>query len=142
MSRVTILGSIAASAAGLLAMPAMASEAYTTRIEPRVFYGATVTLEEGVRVFRPLPPHKHVVINPDNKAPVSLSFNESVEKSYNYFYDESGVPLETPNGFYGGGVVPFGFGRDGFKHRFRDDRFGGIPAVPRNFKKHHGQGPR
>ena len=32
------------------------AEAVTTRIETRPFYGATVTLEEGVRVFRPLPP--------------------------------------------------------------------------------------
>jgi hypothetical protein len=28
----------------------------TTRIEPRPFYGATVSVEEDVRVFRPLPP--------------------------------------------------------------------------------------
>ena len=34
---------------------ALAEEAYTTRIEPRPFYGATVTIEHGVRVFRPLP---------------------------------------------------------------------------------------
>jgi hypothetical protein len=37
---------------------------YTTRIEPRPFYGATVTMEAGVRVFRPLPPHDRVIIDP------------------------------------------------------------------------------
>ena len=37
---------------------------YTTRIEPRPFYGATVTVESGVRVFRPLPPHDRVIIDP------------------------------------------------------------------------------
>ena len=36
----------------------------TTRIEPRPFYGATVTIEAGVRVFRPLPPHDRVIIDP------------------------------------------------------------------------------
>jgi hypothetical protein len=36
----------------------------TTRIEPRPFYGATVTVEAGVRVFRPLPPHDRVIIDP------------------------------------------------------------------------------
>jgi hypothetical protein len=63
------------------ALPALASESITTRIEPRPFYGASVTVEEGVRVFRPLPPHKHVVINPENKTPVSLIFNETPGKS-------------------------------------------------------------
>jgi hypothetical protein len=59
------------------ALPALASESFTTRIEPRPIYGASVTVEEGVRVFRPLPPHKHVVINPDNKTPVGLIFSEN-----------------------------------------------------------------
>jgi hypothetical protein len=62
--------------AAFSALPALASESSTTRIEPRSFYGATVTIEEGVRVFRPLPPHKQVVINPDNRAAVSLGINE------------------------------------------------------------------
>ena len=76
------LGLMSMAAAGLLATSAAAQEASTTRIEPRVFYGATVTLEEGVRVFRPLPPHRHVIINPDAKAPVNLTFRESVNKTY------------------------------------------------------------
>jgi hypothetical protein len=75
-------GLMTMAAAGLLATSATAQEATTTRIEPRVFYGATVTLEEGVRVFRPLPPHRQVIINPDSKAPVNLTFRESVSKTY------------------------------------------------------------
>lgn len=75
-----ICGLLAALATSV-AMPALAEEASTTRIEPRVFYGATVTLEEGVRVFRPLPPHKTVVINPDHGTPVSLRFGEIVDRS-------------------------------------------------------------
>ena len=54
-------------------LPAVAQS--TTRIETRPFYGATVTIEEGVRVFRPLPPHDRIIINPDGKTPFSLAFN-------------------------------------------------------------------
>ena len=56
---------------GLLAgsLPALAQS--TTRIEPRPFYGATVTIEAGVRVFRPLPPHDRVIINPGNATPLT-----------------------------------------------------------------------
>ncbi len=55
---------------------AAAAQGYTTRIEPRPFYGATVTIEEGVRVIRPLPPERQVIINPDG-TPLSLGFNET-----------------------------------------------------------------
>lgn len=47
------------------------SPSSTTRIEPRPFYGATVTVEEGVRVFRPLPPHDRIIIDP-NAAPAHV----------------------------------------------------------------------
>ena len=50
------------------ARPASA-EGYTTRIETRPFYGAVVTLEEGVRVFRPLPVERQVIINPGGQTP-------------------------------------------------------------------------
>jgi hypothetical protein len=56
------------------AAPACAEDAYTTRIEPRAAYGATVTIEEGVRVFRPLPSERHVIINPGGMAPLSLGY--------------------------------------------------------------------
>jgi hypothetical protein len=63
--------------AGLcLAMAATAWAQSTTRIEPRPFYGATVTIEEGVRVFRPLPPERHVIINPNN-TPLNLSISDT-----------------------------------------------------------------
>lgn len=77
---------IAALAGLVLSYPAAASDAKTTRIEPRPFYGAMVTIEEGVRVFRPLPTTKHVIINPDGATPLHLGFNETTvyKKSYNY----------------------------------------------------------
>ncbi len=67
----------AAAAAGLplaLAVPALAIDSYTTRIEPRAVYGATVTIEEGVRVYRPIPSEQHVIINPGGTTPLSLGY--------------------------------------------------------------------
>ena len=53
------------------ASQAMAAESVTTRIETRPYYGAVVTIEKGVRVYRPLPHHDRVIINPTN-APIYL----------------------------------------------------------------------
>lgn len=75
----------AAGAAALLLQlaSAAAGDAYTTRIEPTNAYGATVTIEEGVRVFRPLPPDRHVIVNPEGRTPLSL----------NYYDPATGVPV-------------------------------------------------
>jgi hypothetical protein len=67
----------AAAVAGLpiaLAAPALAIDSYATRIEPRAVYGATVTIEEGVRVYRPIPSEQHVIINPGGTTPLSLNY--------------------------------------------------------------------
>ncbi len=53
------------------------SAAETIRIETRPFYGATITIEEGVRVFRALPADRRVIINPQGTTPLSLNFDES-----------------------------------------------------------------
>ncbi len=133
-------GLVAVAATGCLALPALAGEAATTRIEPRVFYGATVTLEEGVRVFRPLPPHKQVIINPDSRTPVSLSFNEYVEKRQDYGpVDDGYVPEAAAPEYYGGAALPFVFGKF-HKHKFGKSRFGKFPAT--HSRKRHGYGPR
>lgn len=71
-SRVLALGLATVVAAGTSAAFAQSS---TIRIEPRPVYGATVTLEEGVRVFRPLPPEKYVIVNP-NGTPVNIGLSE------------------------------------------------------------------
>lgn len=65
---------------------ALAQSPTTTRIETRPFYGATVTLEEGVRVFRPLPPHGRIIINPGGATPLSLSYEERRTVSHNHHY--------------------------------------------------------
>ena len=93
------------AAALLLSVLPAAAQAYTTRIEPRPFYGAVVTLEEGVRVIRPLPPERHVIINPDNATPLSLGFNET--RVYenrtirNYNYNDGGSSSSGSSSSYG-----------------------------------------
>ncbi len=62
--------------ATLLPLAAASAEgAQTVRIEPRPYYGAVVTVERGVRVWRPLPPTRHMIINPTN-APVSVNITD------------------------------------------------------------------
>ena len=60
--------------------------AETVRIETRPFYGATITIEEGVRVFRPLPADRRVIINPQGRTPLSLNFDDS--KSVTHHIDQ------------------------------------------------------
>lgn len=66
---------IAAAMLVLAGGQALATESATTRIEPRPYYGAVVTIEKGVRVYRPLPAHDRVIINPSN-APVYIGVND------------------------------------------------------------------
>ena len=62
------LGFVAAALVGSV----HAQTAQTTRIETRPVYGAIVTVEHGVRVYRPVPPTQHLIVNPD-KAPLVLN---------------------------------------------------------------------
>lgn len=141
MFRTAMAASLSALAITTAGTAVLAGGAYTTRIEPRPFYGATVTLEEGVRVFRPLPVTRHVVINPGNKASVSVNYNE--ERTYNYSrsdnYDHSSGNGSNGGGDYGGGSFG-GFSGDGSagggKHRGAG---GGDFGGRRGF--HHGGKP-
>jgi hypothetical protein len=80
-----ILGlSLLAGLAGALACPAQAQQdAFTTRIEPRPIYGAVVTIEHGVRVYRPVPPTTHLIINPD-RVPLMLNVGDPAA-TYGYW---------------------------------------------------------
>jgi len=80
------LAALAAATLLVSAASAFAGEAVTTRIEPRSVYGATITVESGVRVWRPLPPEGHVIVNP-GRVPLSLNYYEPVPG-----------PLVTPYG--------------------------------------------
>ena len=99
--------SLLTAAAVSAAMPALA-EPSTTRIETRAFYGATVTLEAGVRVFRPLPPHDRVIINPNGKTPLHLGFEENTWTSHNHNYNYNSA-REVESAAPVGGFVGHGF---------------------------------
>lgn len=95
------------------------AQGYTTRIETRPFYGAVVTLEHGVRVIRPLPPTRQVIINPNN-TPLSLGFNETrvYENRVVRHRYEGGAAQATPRYVSGGGIYGGGFwGGPGHHHR-------------------------
>jgi hypothetical protein len=94
MLRSLIASGIASVAAFAFVAPASADDAYTTRIEPRAIYGATVTIEEGVRVFRPLPSEHHVIVNPGGLTPLSLGY-------YDYRYAD---PRYAPRAYGQGGA--------------------------------------
>ena len=99
-----------------IAMPsvALATEPTTTRIETRPFYGATVTLEHGVRVFRPLPPHNKVIINPNGATPLSLGLSEHHSVSHNNYYSQGDGPVAAaPDG--GNAYGPYGFDHRGHR---------------------------
>ena len=129
MLRQTRTALLAATAA-LLPAPAFAQEATTTRIETRAFYGATVTLEAGVRVFRPLPPHSKVIINPGGATPLHVGHEEyrATTRNYNYNYDQGGNGADQgpayDNGYnaYGAPVYGNNYGRNGYNHGNRVQR--------------------
>ena len=86
MKRARISVGVFATAAVAAITSAQAEEARTTRIEPNASYGATVTIEEGVRVFRPLPSERHVIVNPQGATALGLG----------YYQVQPGVPVPYP----------------------------------------------
>lgn len=135
--RILKTSALAAGALSVAAAVTPASAAGTTRIETRPFYGAVVTIEEGVRVFRPLPPTERVIINPHGRTPLSLGFNETYvnERNYNYNYNETSVEDGGSGGVIGGYYGGYGrhFGRG---HRNRGG--GGVPAFGGGNRGHGG----
>lgn len=105
--------------AALATTAASAQDASTTRIETRPFYGATVTIESGVRVFRPLPSHDRVIINPGGKTPLYLGYEDqrSTSKNYNYNYNQA-----TSQPVLGADGYPIWTGAGAFVGRRHDGR--------------------
>ena len=68
------LGSLFLLATGI--SPLLAEPSHTTRIETRPYYGAVVTIEHGVRVYRPVPPTTHMIINPGGTTPLEIDIAE------------------------------------------------------------------
>ena len=104
-----------------IAGSAAAGDATTTRIEPRGFYGATVTIESGVRVFRPLPRTTRVIINP-NKTPLNLSFKETRHVYEGHHHSNAGSHNGNEAAPHHGGSGVAGFPLHGFKHRGKRSR--------------------
>src|SRR5262245_58810905 len=103
-----------------LPLAAASAESFTTRIEPRPYYGSVVTVEQGVRVWRPIPPPRHMIINPTG-SPVSLNLTDVRETS-----THNGVPIavqgaapivEGPGRYSGPYYYPRGFGHHHHRHR-------------------------
>lgn len=123
MLRKIALATAAATTAMVLSGPLSAAE--TVRIETRPFYGATVTLEEGVRVFRPLPADKRVIINPGGRTPLSLNFLDAKSESHNYSTNEhnyhhgGAAHGDDSEGFAGAGYPRYGASRLRGGHRPR-----------------------
>jgi hypothetical protein len=120
--------------AAVMAAAPVAAQSYTTRIETRPFYGAVVTLEEGVRVIRPLPPERQVIINPGGQTPLSLGFNETnVYERRNVYnhnsYDGASYRSgHTGRGFYG--YAPGYGGGYGRSHGHGSSGVSGTPVAP------------
>lgn len=120
---------VAAAVSLAAALPAAAGG--TTRIETRPFYGAVVTIEEGVRVFRPLPNTERVIINPGGATPLSLGFNETYvnERRYNYNYNSGTSDDGERRRSYGvGGFYGYGHGANRGGHHRGGGHGGGVPA--------------
>lgn len=82
------------------------------RIETRPFYGATVTLEEGVRVFRPLPPQRYMIINPEGRTPLNLTFEDrNVIVHHRYIVDSA----DGGEGRYVGSYAPGVYSSRGYR---------------------------
>ncbi|MGH1419937.1 MAG: hypothetical protein ACRBCJ_13860 [Hyphomicrobiaceae bacterium] len=106
-----VFTAVAALVTGLgLAVSASAADPSTVRIETRPYYGAVVTIEAGVRVFRALPRTSKVIINPEGRTPLALSFNETrvyerrVNQNNNYIRYYRGARYPRSVGVYGGRV--------------------------------------
>jgi hypothetical protein len=123
------------------------ADGYTTRIETQPVYGATTTIEHGVRVIRPLPPVRQVIINP-NRTPLSLGFNETNVYDYGANYsDDYGRVRRNNVGAYGvdGPIYSypafgrrFGRGHGRFGHGFPGHRGHGHAGIGHAGPQHGG----
>lgn len=119
----------------LLLPVAALAEPSTTRIETRPFYGATVTLEAGVRVYRPLPPNDRVIINPNGATPLALGFEQRNVESHNYNYSSAAPGASaTAESTSGAPYGAYGYGRAPGHHPHHKGGHGvpghAVPGVP------------
>ena len=123
--------SIALAAVIALSASSSVTASELIRIEPRPYYGAVISIENGVRVFRGLPSQSLMIINPGNKTPVSLNFSRTIEHR-----SSEAMPV---NGGGGSGEANIGYGGGGFYPGFgtnlrRDKR--DVSRVPSGIRGH------
>jgi hypothetical protein len=110
-----VLAATVAATVASFTLPTLAQG--VVRVEPRPFYGAVVTLEEGVRVFRPLPADRYIVINPGHGTPLSLGIQDTRvfehSRIQNEYHGSADVAPGAAYGYGAAGVYPgYGYGRD------------------------------
>lgn len=125
MSRKLTLNLAIAAVAVLAPVTAQAYDAGLVRIEPRPYYGAVVSIENGVRVYRPLPSQNLMIINP-NQTPVNLSFSRSVEHKAAEGSSNSSYAAEHDSGARYGGISGLGNGIVGTNPQAVDGRAAGV----------------
>jgi hypothetical protein len=129
-----LFSSSLASLCLLLAAGTAATAASLTRIETRPYYGATVTEEEGVRVFRPLPLTRHIIINPDGRTPLNLTIEDRnvVVHQHNYVapFEDTADGAGRYGGGYGLGLPRVHRGDRGHRHGRRSRPGGYMIRVP------------
>jgi hypothetical protein len=118
------------SAVIMLPGVAAADSSFTTRIETRPYYGAVTTLEHGVRVIRPLPPTRYVIVNP-NRTPLALGFNETNVYDYSSSSDGARYGSENLGAYNEDGPI---YTYPSFPKRFHRGKRG----FSRHFKGHRG----
>lgn len=122
-----------------IATTAPASAGETIRIETRPFYGAVITREAGVRVYRPLPPTSTMIINPGGKTPLSLNVERHNYVQYDSANDRAPVPVpdqmifDQATGVYSPHPVNSHHGHHGKKHA---KPYGSVVKVPPGGHKH------
>lgn len=130
--------SFAAAAALLSIAPATAGEhSSTIRIETRAFYGAVVTREAGVRVYRPLPPTSKMIINPGGKTPLNLSFEEHRNVTHNHNHNQQGDDNHGNGNGQGAMGLAGGFVGDESGKKGHGERRSAV----RHFERAHSSGP-
>jgi hypothetical protein len=118
--------------APLLGLLLLASaDAVTTRIETRPYYGAIVTIEQGVRVWRALPPHDRIIIVPEGAKNVKVHIHAGGEQKAPPMTMNSSVNINQSSHDYGHGGG-YGVGTYGYGKPRHGGRSGGIPA-----RRHH-----
>ncbi|HRD79105.1 MAG TPA: hypothetical protein PK264_24760, partial [Hyphomicrobiaceae bacterium] len=81
-------------------------------------------IEEGVRVFRTLPSHNRVIINPEAKASLSLGFEDNRTTSHNYNYNGTSPGSSSSTS----GSAPVSGTSPGIAYPLPPVDFKGVPA--------------